>query len=90
MRFQFLSNISNIVLNNVYCKGLANPSNIQLVTLDILPNLQVATLQALSNTVPNASIVNASQLLIGNAADYNYSMIFTSNNAVKLNIDGTI
>jgi hypothetical protein len=88
MRFQFLSNISNIVLSNVFCKGLSNPSNIQLVTLDILPNLQVATLQALSNTTPNASVVNGSQLLIGNAADYNYSLIFTSNNAIKLNIDG--
>jgi hypothetical protein len=90
MRFQCLSNISNIGLNGVFCQGLTNPSNTRIISFDVAPNLAVSGFNAVSNILPSSTQVNASQILVGNIEDYNYSFLMSNTVSVKLNIDGIV
>ena len=94
MRFQCISNISNISFatpsGNVFCTGLTNPSAPRLISFDVAPNLQITSFNAVSNVLSIANSVTASQIIVGNVQDYNYSLLMTQNNIIKLNIDGLV
>lgn len=92
MQISSVSNISNISFatpaGNVFCRGLTNPSNTQLTSFDIYPNLFVDGFNAVSNVIL-ANACNGERIIFGNAIDYNYSLQSLLPAFVKLNIDNT-
>ncbi|AGE59872.1 Chlorovirus glycoprotein repeat domain-containing protein [Acanthocystis turfacea Chlorella virus TN603.4.2] len=90
MRFHAIANTSNIVLNGTYCSGLTNPSNLQLISFDVYPNLFVNGFAAIPSNIFWANSIAGTRIYVGNAADYNYSQHLNIANVAKLNIDGIV